>query len=241
MKHNKLFVAGMVALVLAGCDTGTGGGGQDALTMSDYLKYSGSERFTDWGEGEVIRYRLNVAYKDEILAAFYNEIAFVGEPETFTRDWDTGKTAFEYVVIDKRNSGTFHSRMLRYLESNNNTTTYKGYDKPEIGATFSDNWGNDGTVSIEYLGQTSPSSTLTFNEDNGWGGRLYPGYYKVTGTRYRYLHIIDKDTAEMSDWQDSQTDDTGDLLIFFGGSHGVKQACKLFIGIKNNEVRVHCI
>jgi hypothetical protein len=84
MKGKLLFALGVLlvfGLVIMGCPTDSESGGQDTLTMSDYIKYVTPENFDNWGDdGSGIIYRLNVAYREEITAAFYKENSFVADP-----------------------------------------------------------------------------------------------------------------------------------------------------------------
>jgi hypothetical protein len=156
MKHIKLFMTGTVAvllafgLALAGCDTGTGGGGQDALTMSDYLKYV-QPTSEDWGDRLVTVYRLNPAYKEEIITAFSNKNRLV--IDTYTRDWELGKTVFRYVeLVERKNGSSFCPKFLDYSASDSNSVTeYMVFDEPKIGDTFVMPW-DEGDMNIEYLG-----------------------------------------------------------------------------------------
>jgi len=175
-------------LVLAGCLTAPEGGGQDsALT---YIKYARPED-QDWGDKLVTSYFLNPKYKDEIITLFSNENRLI--IRTYTRDWNLGQTVFEYVELRELKRGTdFCPKFIRYSASDSNIVTeYMAFDEPKIGDTIVMPW-DEGDMTIEFLGQTSPSSSLVFNESPRFGRWMYPGYYRLStagAPGYRYLHI----------------------------------------------------
>lgn len=195
MKNKWFLTIGVLlgfGLLFLACPTNgdDGGSGQDALTMSDYLKYV-QPRSDDWGDRLVTVYQLNPEFKDEIIAAFSKENFFV--IDTYTRDWELGKTVFRYVeLIELKNGNNFCPRFLDYSASDSNSVTeYKAFDEPKIGDIFEQQW-DEGPMRIEYLGQRSPTS-LTFTKEERFGRWMYPGYYKRTHTEtgsYQYFHII---------------------------------------------------
>jgi hypothetical protein len=203
MKNKWFAIIGALlgfGLLFSACDTGNGGE-QDALIMSDYFKYVRPES-EDWGDRLVTVYYLNPAYREEIITAFSNENRLV--IDTYTRDWDLGKTVFRYVeLVELKNGTNFCPRFLDYSASDSNSVTeYMSFDEPNIGDTFESEW-DEGVLSIEYLGQKSPAS-MVFDEKPPFGRWMYPGYYKITdatGPYYRYCHIFGgSDGVEFTSW-----------------------------------------
>jgi hypothetical protein len=184
-----VLVAVTITVLIMSCSDPNGGGGQDALTMSDYLKYV-QPKSEEWGDRSVTVYHLNPEYKEEIITFFSNENRLV--IDTYSRDWELGKTVFRYVeLVELKNGTNFCPKFLQYSASDSTILTeYMAFNEPKIGDTIVMPW-DEGDMTIEYLGQNSPSS-IVFNESPPFGRWMYPGYYKLTCDGYsghRYLHI----------------------------------------------------
>jgi hypothetical protein len=199
MKKNSFLVfcvltVFVLGLVFTGCDTGNNPE-SDALTMSDYLKYV-QPKSEDWGERLMMVYNLNPEYKDEIITVFSNENHLV--IRTYSDDnrkteWDVGQTVFRYVELRELKSGDqFCPKFIQYSASDSiDVIEYMAFDEPKLGETV-EQWWDEGLMSIEYLGQTSPTS-LPFTKEEHFGRWMYPGYYKRTNVEegyYEYFHII---------------------------------------------------
>jgi hypothetical protein len=207
MKAHKFvaLVAVAIAVVIMSCSDLNEGGGQDVFTMSDYLKYV-QPKSEDWGNRSVTVYLLNPEYKEEIITVFSNENRLV--IDTYSRDWELGKTVFRYVELVELKSGTsFCPKFLQYSASDSTILTeYMAFDEPKIGDARIMPW-DEGDMTIEYLGQNSPPS-MVFNESPRFGRWMYPGYYKLTcagNSGHRYLHISGgsdgaKSTAKFTSW-----------------------------------------
>jgi hypothetical protein len=185
-----LATAVIFGFVFAGCNT-ISDGRQDTLTMSDYLKDIQPES-QDWGERLVTVYQLNPEHKEEIITAFSNENLPV--IDTYTRDWELGKTVFRYIeLVELKNGINFCPKILEYSASDSTTLTqYLAEPKiGDIGVTL--DWGSFGDVSVEYVGRPSEEPTnFVLADPNGFEKLYYPGYYKYTRSsdgKHLYVHM----------------------------------------------------